>query len=53
MQVEIIALRHQLTVLQRTQKLNRIRLRDIDRILWVWLSQLWAGWRSGPIIGKA
>ena len=52
MQLEIIALRHQLTVLQRTQKLKRIRLSDIDRSLWVWLSRLWSGWRSVLIIVK-
>lgn len=32
--VEILALRHQLGVLQRSA--NRPRLRQRDRILWVW-----------------
>ncbi|MHC4090332.1 MAG: hypothetical protein ACYSVY_08650 [Planctomycetota bacterium] len=41
---EILALRHQLGVLQRSVK--RPRLRRRDRILWVWLSRLWADWRS-------
>ena len=36
MQAEIIALRHQLTVFQRTQKPKRIMLKGIDRCLWVW-----------------
>jgi hypothetical protein len=47
---EIIALRHQLTVLHRTQKPNRLILNRIDRCLWVWLSRIWSGWRSSLII---
>ena len=35
MQAEIIALRHQLTVFQRTQKPRRLVLNRIDRCLWV------------------
>src|SRR5215475_14440504 len=52
MQAEIIALRHQLIVLQRTQKTNRLVLRRSDRCLWVWLSRLWSRWRSALIIVK-
>ena len=52
MQTEIIALRHQLTVLQRTQKPKRIILNRADRCFWVWLSRLWSGWRSALIIVK-
>jgi hypothetical protein len=52
MQAEIIALRHQLTVFQRTQKPKRIMLMGIDRCLWVWLSRLWSGWRSSLIMVK-
>ena len=44
LQAENIALRHQLTVLQRTQK--RLVLNAVDRCLWVWLSRLWSAWRS-------
>jgi putative transposase len=51
-QAEIIALRHQLTVLQRSQKPRRLILNRIDRYLWVWLSRLWSGWRSALIIVK-
>jgi putative transposase len=51
-QAELIALRHQLVVLQRTQKKNRLILHRGDRCLWVWLSQLWSGWRSALIIVK-
>jgi len=48
--LEIVALRHQLTVLQRSAK--RPRLRQSDRILWVWLPRIWPGWRSGLLIVK-
>ena len=47
---EIVALRHQLTILQRSAK--RPKLRKRDRILWVWLSKLWANWRSARLIVK-
>jgi len=52
MQAEIIALRHQVIVLQRTQKTNRLVLGRADRCLWVWLSRLWSRWRSALIIVK-
>jgi putative transposase len=52
MQAEIIALRHQLTVLQRNQKPKRLVLHRADRCLWVWLSQMWSGWRSALLIVK-
>ena len=38
---ENIALRHQLTVLQRSVKRRKLRKRD--RIFWIWLSRLWTG----------
>ncbi len=47
---EILALRHQLGVLQRS--VRRPQLRQRDRILWVWLSQLWADWPSCLMIVK-
>lgn len=43
---ENLVLRHQLGVLQRSVK--RRRLRQRDRILWVWLSRIRADWRSSP-----
>jgi hypothetical protein len=52
MQAEIIALRHQLTVLQRNQKPRRPALNRGDRCLWVWLSRVWSGWRSAVLIVK-
>src|ERR1700682_2137843 len=52
LQAEILALRHQLLVLQRSNSGHRIRLRATDRLLWVWLSRLWTNWRSALIIVK-
>ena len=52
MQAEIIALRHQLIVLQRTQKPKRVVLKPGDRCIWVWLSRVWSSWRSALIIVK-
>jgi hypothetical protein len=40
---EILALRHQLAVLQRTSP-KRPRLRPIDRLLWMVLSTVWPNW---------
>ena len=45
---ENIALRHQLAVLQRRGK--RPRLRNRDRVVWVWLSRLWKDWRTALVI---
>jgi transposase InsO family protein len=46
--LENVALRHQLAVLQRS--VGRPRLCRRDRLLWVALSQLWAGWRASLVI---
>ena len=43
--LEILALRHQLDVLQRTRP-RRVRLAWADRWLWVMLARVWAGWRT-------
>ena len=43
--LEIIALRHQLAVVNRSRR-PRLRLTSADRVLWAWLSQAWSGWRS-------
>jgi hypothetical protein len=44
LQAEILALRHQLTVLQKNAP-ARLRLQRSDRLLWVLLSRWWPGWR--------
>jgi putative transposase len=46
--LENLALRHQLLVLQRS--VRRPRLARRDRVLWVWLAWIWAGWRSSLVI---
>ena len=46
--LENLALRHQLLVLQRS--VRRPRLTRWDRVLWVWLSRVWARWRSSLVI---
>jgi hypothetical protein len=50
LQIEVLALRHQLNVLQRSVK--RPRLTAADRFLWARLSRLWTGWRSALVIVK-
>src|SRR5438094_5878242 len=51
LQLEILALRHQINVLRRAQR-GRVRLTRVDRLLWTWLLHLWSGWRSALIIVK-
>jgi transposase InsO family protein len=52
LQAEILALRHQLLVLQRRNQKQRLRLSLADRLLWVWLSRIWPEWRSALRIVK-
>src|SRR4029453_13633680 len=49
--LEIIALRHQLGVLQRSVK--RPKFTTADRALWAWLCTVWNDWQSGVSIVKA
>jgi hypothetical protein len=51
LQVEILALRHQLAVLQRTKR-RRVPLRTADRLLWVSLLRLWPEWRKALMLVK-
>jgi hypothetical protein len=51
LQLEILALRHQLGVLQRSVK--RPKLSPADRFLWAWLASVWNGWESRVSIIKA
>jgi putative transposase len=50
LQVENLALRHQLAVLRRGSK--RPQLRQTDRLFWAWLSRIWSGWREAIVIVK-
>jgi hypothetical protein len=50
LQLEIIALRHQLGVLQRSVK--RPKLNRFDRFLWAWFCGVWDEWRSALCIVK-
>ena len=43
--VDILALRHQLTVVNRSRR-RRVRLTSADRMLWAGLARVWRGWRS-------
>jgi hypothetical protein len=51
LQLEILALRHQLQVRQRTRP-RRLRLATTDRCVGVMLSRLWTGWRTALVIVK-
>src|SRR5215471_21814655 len=48
LQLENVALRHQLGVLRRSVK--RPKLTPVDRCLSAWLSQVWNDWRSSLLI---
>jgi hypothetical protein len=48
--LEILALRHQLAVLQGGGR--RPRLKPADRLLWVWLSRAWSGWEDVLVFAK-
>ncbi len=45
LQLEIVALRHQLSVYERSRP-RRFRLKPGDRVLWSWLARLWPQWRD-------
>jgi len=49
LELENLALRHQIDVLQRSAR-KRCKLTPADRLLWVWLSRLWRDWRSALAI---
>ena len=51
LQVEILALRHQIGVLRRSAK-KRPKLTVVDRLFWAWLSGAWADWRSALVLVK-
>jgi hypothetical protein len=49
LQLENLALRHQIAVLQRSARKHHT-LTPVDRLLWVWLSRVWSDWRSAVAI---
>ena len=51
LQLEILALRPQIGILQRSVK--RAQLTPLDRLLWAWLCSVWKDWQSGLFIMKA
>ncbi|MBF0421317.1 MAG: transposase [Magnetococcales bacterium] len=51
LQLEILALRHQLLVLNLKQK-KRPKLKLLDRLFWSWLSKTWSEWRTALVIVK-
>src|SRR5579864_5582097 len=51
LEVENLALRHQIGVLRRSAK-KQPKLTVADRVFWAWLSGAWADWRSALVIVK-
>jgi hypothetical protein len=51
LQLENLALRHQIGVLRRSVK-KRPKLTAADRFCWAWLCTLWGDWRSALVIVK-
>jgi hypothetical protein len=49
LELENLALRHQIGVLQRSAR-KRPQLILLDRLLWAWLSRVWSDWRSALAI---
>src|SRR5260221_6525976 len=49
LQLEVLALRHQLQVLNRSRS-RRLRLVTADRWLWAWLSRSWTALRTALVI---
>jgi len=50
LQLENLALRHQLGVLHRSVK--KPKLTPLDRLLWAWLCGVWPDWRCALIVVK-
>ena len=51
LQLENLALRHQICVLQRSAR-KRFKLTPLDRLFWVFLTRFWSNWRSTLVIVK-
>ncbi len=52
LEAELLALRHQILVLQRQLGQRRVQLRRADRSYWVVLSRLWPRWRAALLVVK-
>ena len=50
LQAEILALRHQLLLLQRQRTGTQIQFRPSDRVFWSLLSHVWPGWRHALLL---
>jgi hypothetical protein len=50
-QLEVLALRHQLHVLERSRA-RRLRLARPDRLFWVCLTRVWNDWRRALVLVK-
>jgi len=50
LQLEVLALRHQIGVLQPSVK--GPKLSTADRLLWVWIMTVWQEWKSAPCLGS-
>src|SRR3989442_11756835 len=51
LQLEVLALRHQLHALERSRS-SRLRVSLADRLLWVCLSRVWPEWRAALVMVK-
>jgi len=51
LQLENLALRHQICVFQRSAR-KRSKLTPLDRLFWVFLTRVWSNWRSTLVIVK-
>src|SRR5258708_5222026 len=51
LQLEILALRHQLQILERSRG-RRFQLTRFDRLFWVGLSRVWRQWPAALVIVK-
>ena len=52
LEAELLALRHQVLVLQRRLGKRRVQLRAADRFCWVVLSRVWSRWRDALFVVK-
>src|SRR2546426_11133132 len=51
LQLEVLALRHQLYVLKRSHA-RRLRLTRVDRWLWIWFAWGWQHWHDALVVVK-